>query len=361
MNSNNSDSYRDAQNQRLRDVLALHFDPHGGSPFWIERASALGFDPRREIKSVAELSRLGRFDLAVLSTRPIEDFVPRSLLSESRTQFILAETGGTAGTPSSAIHGRDEFEAAFVTPFVRAAERVGFPRGLNWLFVGPTGPHIIGRAARACARAMDSLEPFMLDFDPRWAKKLPDGSFGRKRYTEHILEQAERVLKTQTIGVLFATPPVLTALAQHMDAQRRARIRAIHFGGMPVSPALRSQLTAEFPNAVMLSGYGNTLFGVAPELSYDPSTGISYYAHGMRLVVQIVETEGFNVVPIGSRGRVLVHRLDETQFLPNVLERDTAIRVAPIQNAISDGFFADGLCDPQPVVDAAAPPALGLY
>lgn len=355
------DSYRNALDARLRHVLALHFDPHGGSPYWIERAKTLGFDPRREVTNASELCRLGRFDLAVLSARPIEDFVPQCLLAESRSQYILAETGGTSGTPSSAIHRSDEFEAAFVIPFVRAAQRVQFPRGLNWLFIGPSGPHIIARAARACARAMDSLEPFTLDFDPRWAKKLPDGSFGRKRYTEHILAQAERILRTQNIGVLFATPPILAALASHVDAIHRERIQAIHFGGMVVTAELRSKLALEFPRAILLSGYGNTLFGVAPELAYEPDTGVSYHAHGTRLVYQVVEPESLAVVPYGSRGRVLAHRLDETQFLPNVIERDTATRVPPVASAVLDGFVGDGLGDPQPTQDAVMQQILGLY
>lgn len=355
------DSNRYALDARLRHVLALHFDPHGGSPYWIERARNLGFDPRREITTFADLPRLERFDLSVLSTRPVEDFVPRCLLSDAKPQYILAETGGTAGTPCSAIHRSDEFEAAFVTPFVRAAQRVRFPRGLNWLFIGPSGPHIIGRAARACARAMDSLEPFTLDFDPRWAKKLPEGSLGRKRYTEHILAQAERILRTQKIGVLFATPPVLASLAPHVDAIHRERIQAIHFGGMVVTPELRRTLSREFPQALLLAGYGNTLFGVAPELVCDPQAEISYYAHGTRLVYQVVEPETMALVPYGSRGRVLAHRMDETQFLPNVIERDTATRVPPVASAAFDGFIADGLGDPQPLADVVAQHALGLY
>jgi thienamycin biosynthesis protein ThnN len=356
-----SDSYSNDLNERVRRIVALHFDPKGGSPYWIERAAALDFDPRREIVEFSALSRLGRFDLSVLATRPIEDFVPRCLFEKTKSSFLLAETGGTTGMPNSTLHRIDEFEDAFVTPFVKAANRVQLPRGLNWLFVGPSGPHIIGRAAQACARAMDSLEPFTLDFDPRWARKLPDGSFARQRYMEHILSQAERILRVQDIQILFATPPVLAALARHIDEKRRERIRGIHFGGMAVTHALRAQLKSEFPNAVMIAGYGNTLFGVAPELAYDSAMGVSYFAHGTRLVYQIVTADGMDPVPYGSRGNIVAHRLDEAQFLPNVAERDTAIRVPAIKSAAVDGFFTDGLCEPQPLIDASTPTASGLY
>jgi phenylacetate-coenzyme A ligase PaaK-like adenylate-forming protein len=351
----------DAISQRVRQVIALHFDPLMGSPYWLERAATLGFDPRNEITDLAGLGKLGRFDISVLSNRPIEDFVPRRFMEDRRTDFLVAETGGTTGNPSTGIHRRDEFEAAFVSPFVIAARRVEFPRGENWLFIGPSGPHIIGRAASACAKAMGSLDPFTLDFDPRWAKKLPANSFARSRYTEHILEQASRIMRIQKIGVIFSTPPVLASLAQHVSEENRERVRGIHLGGMSVSVELRKQLSCDFPKAILLAGYGNTLFGVAPELAFDSQTGISYFSHGVRLIYQVVNPTTLLAVPAGQRGQVLAHRLDEAQFLPNVLERDTAIRVQPPPMVQEDGFVSDGVCDPQPLVDATITTSLGIY
>ncbi|MBM4085160.1 MAG: hypothetical protein FJ272_10260 [Planctomycetes bacterium] len=352
---------------RLCRVLAVHFDPQGGSPYWLEKAAALDGDPRETIRSLDDLSRLGPMDEAALASRPVEDFVPRSLWSR-RTEFLVAETGGTLGRPKYAVHRADEFEAAFVQPFVVAANKMGFPRGENWLFVGPTGPHIIGKAARACAKAMDSADPFTVDFDPRWAKKMPDGSFARQRYLKHIVDQALRVVETQRIGVLFATPPTLESLAGQVSQEKRRRVRGIHFGGLPVSSELRARLADLFPNAVMLSGYGNTLFGMMPELAYDPKTGIDYFPHGARPVVRVVKTgdagcgqRGLCPVPYGERGQVLVHRLDETQFIANMLERDSAVRIPPRPDAVSDGFLLDGLRDPQPIVNEVTKPSLGLY
>ena len=56
-----------------------------------------------------------------------------------------------------------------------------------------------------------------------------------------------------------------------------------------------------------------------------------------------------------------LRELDEMQFLANVLERDTAIRVRPAHDAVADGFAQDGLRDPQPIVSDAIKPAIGLY
>jgi len=350
---------------RLRQVVARHFDPEGGSPYWIEKARRLGVDARAAIHTVEDLGLLGPMDSDALAARPIEDFIPRALLGR-RAEFVVAETGGTLGRPRYAAYRDDEFEAAFVRPFVVAARRVKFPRDERWLFVGPSGPHVIGKAAVAYARAMGSSDPFGVDFDPRWAKKLPERSFAQERYLEHIVEQALRVLATQRIGVLFSTPRALESLGERVAEAERRRIRGIVFGGMPVAAALRERLGELYPEAVMLSGYGNTLFGMAPELAYTAQDGIDYFPHGTRLVIRLVEDGEAaclgRVVEYGRRGRVVVHRLDETQLVVNLVERDTAVRIpAPGASAAVDGFVLDGLRDPQPIVSATVRPALGLY
>ena len=360
-------SIREKLDAHLRDIIAIHFDARNGAQYWIERAAALRIDAIQSIRCVDDLALLGPMDSAALAQRPVEDFVPRRFHNQ-KLKWVVAETGGTLGRPRFAVHREDEFQAAFVTPFVLAARRAGFPRELNWLFIGPSGPHIIGKAARACASALGSMDPFSVDFDPRWARKLPEQSAGRTRYLAHIEAQSLNVLNTQAVGVLFATPPVLASLAKKIEPQRREFIRGIHFGGMAVSTDLRAHLHALFPNAVQLSGYGNTLFGVTPELSFSAKTGIDYFPHGLRLVYRLMPREIADErarisqsVPMGERGQVLVHRLDETQFIANMIERDTAIRIAPPANAAADGFVLEGLRDPQPIVDDKIQPALGLY
>jgi hypothetical protein len=298
--------------------------------------------------------------------------VPRSQVSResSRAEWIIGETAGTLGRPKFAVHRRDEFEAAFVAPFVAAANRVAFPRGVNWLFIGPSGPHVIGKAARCCAQALQSPDPFTVDLDPRWAKKLTSGSFAARRYREHVENQALAVLESQAVGVIFSTPVVLESLGPRIPPEKRAAIRGIHLGGLAVSAAARAAFAENFPNAIILSGYGNTLFGMMPELAYSAHTGFDYYPHGMRLVVRVIEAgEGAEdlaerlgrQVAFGQRGQVVVHRLDETQFIANMVERDTAIRMPAPDGAASDGFALPGLRDPQPIINESVKPATGLY
>lgn len=353
-------------NERLKRILRIHFDRQQGTPYWLERQEQLGLDVCRRVQTVEDLAVLGPMDEAALANRPIEDFIPRAF--RDCRDYLLAETAGTLGRPKTAVHRTDEFETAFITPFIKAADRVDFPRGCHWLFVGPTGPHIIGRAARRCARALGAGDAFTVDFDPRWAKKLAVGGFAAQRYLNHIEEQALAVLEVQNIGVLFATPAVLTGLGEKTSPGKRQAIRGIHLGGMHASAEFMDRMNERFPNAMILSGYGNTLFGMIPQLQYARNTGFDYYPHSERLVVRLVPLCEAGDAPdlparvgYGRRGQVMVHRLDEMQLLVNVLERDTAVRIEPNAEAAADGFVQDGLRDPQPIVSETIKPVMGLY
>jgi hypothetical protein len=391
--------------RRLERVLRIHFDAERGTPYWLEKQRELGIDAVKQIRTVEDLAILGPMAEHALAERPVEDFIPRAL--RGNNDYLIAETAGTLGRPKTAVHRTDEFEAAFIVPFVQAARRAGFAEGGHWLFLGPTGPHIIGRAARRCAQALGAADAFTVDFDPRWAKKLPAGSFAAQRYLAHIEEQALAVLRVQKIEVLFVTPAVLSSLTEKIDDTRRGAIRGIHLGGMAASAEFMTRTAQMFPNAVILSGYGNTLFGMLPQLRYSKETGFDYFAHGDRLVVRLIplgkngeEPDIAACVDYGARGRVMVHRLDEMQFLPNLLERDTAVRIPPVgsvpvrpgegrkvrteegRNDLlpsypppflpsssvahgittnTDGFLQDGLRDPQPIVSETVKPSIGLY
>jgi len=367
MTSSQIKTATDALTARLQHVIGLHFDPDGGSPYWIEKARQLDIDADRQIRCIEDLALLGPMDEAALSERPIEDFIPKSLMHK-KTEFIFAETAGTIGRPKFAVHMAEEFQAAFVDPFVAAARRVDFPEKLNWLFVGPTGPHIIGKAAQSCARALGSPDVFGVDFDPRWAKKLAVGSFAIKRYLEHVEAQALRVLEVQEIGVIFSTPAVLESLANKISTEKCMHIKGVHLGGMSASAQFMNSMADMFPDAVVLSGYGNTLFGMMPQLDYDEANGFDYYPQGNRLIVQIVQYDESNnaqfqnrSVEYDKRGQVLVHRLDEVQFIANMVERDTAVRIEPRADAASDGFVLDGIRDPGPIITENTKPVIGLY
>jgi hypothetical protein len=178
----------------------------------------------------------------------------------------------------------------------------------------------------------------------------------RRRYLEHVLEQAEAVLATQRIGVLFGTPPVLEPLGERLPLDIRQRIVGVHLGGLPSTSAFLENLaTRWFPNARVMGGYGNSLAGVCPEVEIRPGRPPEYFPYGTRLVL------GVDASTPGACGPVRFHRLDQSAFLPNVIERDEAVAVAPPPEALALGFVLCGLRDPKPAPAAVKPPSGGLY
>ncbi len=345
--------------ERLRRILAVHFHPELGTPYWIDRARLLGVDPIREINTVEDLALLGDMTPHDLCARPMVDYVPQ-VFHRRLDRFIVGQTGGTTGGGTWTIYRDDEFQEAFVRPFALAADHVGFPRAARWLYVGPSGPHIIGKVAAHLARSVGSGDPFSVDFDARWAKRLTEGSFARDRYTQHVVEQAMTVIDSQEIGVLFITPAVLARLARLMTVEQRERVEGVHYAGMAISPQEMERFQLElFPTAVHLSGYGNTLFGCCLEVTTVAGRPLDYYPYGHRLLLEVVDDRG-EPVPNGAIGTVRFTRLDESMLLVRMVERDEASRVA-LPDPAPGGYSLAGVRNPGPRVSAAQPVSLGLY
>src|SRR5581483_748641 len=178
-----------SMDDRLCDLLHLHFHPEWGSSYWLEREDRLGWSVRDRIQTLDDLWLLGPTPTADLARYSVRAFVPKAL-HRQWPRFITGETAGTSGLPSATVYREDEFQEAFITPFLQVARATRFPRGANWLWVGPSGPHIIGKVVRELARQTASMDPFSVDFDPRWAKRLADGSTARQRYLDHVVAQA---------------------------------------------------------------------------------------------------------------------------------------------------------------------------
>lgn len=345
--------------ERLRRVVNVHFDPNLGTPYWLDRQAALGLDLRRALRDLDSLAILGTMTPSDLTGRPLRDFVPRRF-HDRLSGFIVGQTGGTTGVDVWTTYRPDEFAEAFVTPFALAAEHVGFPRAERWLYVGPSGPHIIGKVVRALSGCLGGHDPFSVDFDARWAKKLPDGSYARERYLAHVIEQAMRVIEIQDVGVLFTTPAVLAPLADAMSPDQRRRIRGIHYGGMEISAeTLADFQTRRFPNAVHLSGYGNTLFGCCLELDISAGRTPEYFPFGSRLIIETVDRHA-QVARDGEVGTVRFTRLDESFLIVRMLERDVGVAAAVPRDA-PIGFLRDGVRAPHSPLSPAPHTGGGLY
>jgi hypothetical protein len=353
--------------ERLLDLLGLHFHPEWGSRYWLGRQEQLGWCVRDRVRSLDDLWLLGPMPTADLSRFSVRDFIPRGLHGQL-PRFIVGETAGTSGPPSATAYREDEFQAAFITPFLQVAAATGFPRGQTWLWVGPSGPHIIGKVVRELARQTGSMDPLSVDFDPRWAKRLADGSTARQRYLDHVITQAVDVMRREEVGVLFITPPALAALTARLGDREREAIRGIHYGGMSLTAETVNEFRTSFPRAVHLAGYGNTLFGVVMEVSDSHRHAMDYFPLGERVQFHLVrgpagDPPSWPPTPSadGQTGRVLFHRLDASCLIVGMLERDQAESVPPSPEAAALGGCANGLRNPRPLAALTPRLQLGLY
>src|SRR6186713_1200881 len=125
------DAARRAAGERLdawvREVVAWHFDPATGTPFWLERARHLGFDPVREVKTYDDLDRFGPFQDEWLRGGPVRRWVPKGYADRPVSVF---ETGGSTGVPKARI-SIDDFRIDY-TAFSATLPDEFFPKGSDW-------------------------------------------------------------------------------------------------------------------------------------------------------------------------------------------------------------------------------------
>jgi hypothetical protein len=341
--------------RHLKDILQWHFSPETGSLFWLKHKENLSFDPLRDVNKLADL-RMFPDVSDELRTVPVELLLPAG---SADSPFEVYESGGTLGAPKRIVEHRSRLEGVdWVETVLPAFDGAG-----HWLHIGPTGPHIVGRSVRRLAQLRHAMF-FTVDFDPRWVKLLIRTNRRplADEYVQHVLDQVEVIAESQDVRVLFATPPVLAALCGRAKLYRMLadRITGIIWSGTSIDgTSLRLLQTEFFPRTKVRGIYGNSLMGIAPQRSPGPcdTHPCVFQTFQPRSVVEVVDPRTRRRVPPGDRGRVLVHLLTKDLFLPNVMERDTAIRIA---SAGTDE--GDDLADIQPFRPASGAQVIeGVY
>jgi phenylacetate-coenzyme A ligase PaaK-like adenylate-forming protein len=126
---------REQLDAHVREVVAWHFSPETGTPLWLDRAKTLGFDPRKDVQGFDDLKKFGLFEDEWLRGGPVRRWVPKAL--QNRPIYVF-ETGGTTGIPKSRVNVED-FRIDY-EQFSNTLPEQYFPKGSNWLMLGPSGP-----------------------------------------------------------------------------------------------------------------------------------------------------------------------------------------------------------------------------
>ena len=303
----------------------------------------------------------GLFDDEYLRGGPVERWIPKGLAGKPVYTF---ETGGTTGTPKSRININD-FRVDY-EQFSDTLPDEHFPRGSNWLMLGPSGPRRLRLAVEHLAQHRGGI-CFCVDLDPRWVIKLIRKGWTEhlKAYQEHVIDQALTILESgHDIRCMFTTPKLLEALALRLEDNDSSLggkgITGVFSGGTEFTPQWNRFAHEELLEGVyMTPTYGNTLMGLAASAPSGPHNDykITYYAPQPRAVVQVVDPDDPDrLVDYGETGRVMLTTLTKEFFLPRFLERDEGEREPPYE-----AYPWDGVSGLRPFSRFAAKTTVGVY
>lgn len=339
-NNSLSQKIQEAQERldaHVRETVQWHFNPETGCPFWLDYASKLDFDPRKEIGGYQDLKILGHFEDNWLRGGPVRKWMPKALANEPVYVF---ETGGSTGVPKTRINMKDYQKDYEI--FGDTLSDDGFPKGADWLMLGPTGPRRLRLAIEHLAQHRGGIA-FFVDLDPRWVNKLiKRGNHAElELYTEHVIGQALNILRAHdNIRCLFTTPKLLEALCQKINL-KKIGIKGIFCGGTEMNAQFHRFAREELvPGIDFVPTYGNTLMGLAVNKPFDPADNyaIIYYPPSPRAVFELVNPENpEEPVDYGQTGRVMLTTLTNEFFMPRFLERDEGERAEPIESCPWDG------------------------
>jgi phenylacetate-coenzyme A ligase PaaK-like adenylate-forming protein len=353
---------KDKLDAHVRETVNWHFDPENGTPFWLEKAKSFRFDPRKDVKSFDDLKLFGLFEDDWLRGGPVRRWVPKSL---HKKPIYVFETGGTTGIPKSRVVVEDHW--IDYEMFSESLPEKYFPKGANWLMLGPSGPRRLRLAVEHLCQYRGGI-CFCVDLDPRWVIKLIKKGWMEhlKAYQEHVIDQAMTVLSANhEIKCMFTTPKLLDSLAARIEKEgstiAKMGITGIFCGGTEMTSQWIRFAIEEFlgPEVYIAPTYGNTLMGLAA--SEMPTAAenykIAYYAPEPRAVAQVVDFDNNDkLVDYGQEGRVMLTTLTKELFIPRFLERDEGVREKP-----SAKYPWDGVSGVKPFRAFAATTTVGVY
>jgi phenylacetate-coenzyme A ligase PaaK-like adenylate-forming protein len=326
----------------LRSALAWHFGEDTGSPFWLRAAKQLEFNPMTDVETFTDL-RLFPNLVDQLRDVPVEDLIPRGYGSPPPVPRIF-ESGGTTGPPKRTAQLPDWLEQ--VTRWqMEDFTAGGFVAGRGLLCLMPNGPHGVGYFSRVVSERLGSVfHP--IDLDPRWVKKIAarNATAELAAYVDHVIEQAKFILQTQDVGNLHTTPPLLEAMARDDTILElvNQKVRYVLLSGAHVDIDTLDLLGDMVPDTAITMVFGSTMIlsqartratdSSADPFVFDPRTPY--------VVFWVIDPDGGAVVPYGERGQVVMNHISKGMFIPNNLERDTAIRMPGPNGQIGDSLSA---------------------
>jgi phenylacetate-coenzyme A ligase PaaK-like adenylate-forming protein len=349
------------------ETVQWHFHDSTGCPFWLEKKRELNFDPLTEVRCYEDLKKFPEFQDEWLRGGPVRRWVPRALADKPVYVF---ETGGTTGIPKSRI-AVDDFRTDY-SLFSETLPDQYFPKGSNWLMLGPSGPRRLRLAVEHLAQHRGGIS-FCIDLDPRWVIKLIKKGWMEhlNAYKAHCIDQAITILTAgHDVKCMFGTPKLIESLCLELENRgttlAETGVTGIFSGGTEFTPQWTKFCVEELfggppeeSGIYMTPTYGNTLMGLACSEPVTKANGykITYHAPEPRAVVEVVDFDKTDEpVGYGQTGRVKLTTLTKEFFVPGFLERDEGEREPP--HAL---YPWDGVSGVRPFSRLAEATTVGVY
>jgi phenylacetate-coenzyme A ligase PaaK-like adenylate-forming protein len=320
----------------LRSAIAWHFGEDTGCAFWLRAAKKLDFDPLTDIETFDDLRKFPNL-LHELRDAPVEDLIPRGYGSPAPIPLIF-ESGGTTGAPKRTAQLPDWVEQ--VTRWqVEDFASGGFVRGSGLVCLMPSGPHGVGYFSREVSRRLGAAF-HGVDLDPRWVKKLTARGAAAEvsLYVDHILEQAQFVLQTQHVANMHTSPPLFDAIARNdrLADLVNQNVRYLLLSGAHVDIDTLELLREIFPQTTITMAFGSTMILSQAMTRTTPEGEFVFHPRAPYVVFWVVDPGTGEQVGHGQRGQVVMNHISKGTFIPNNLERDTAMRMPGLPGQVGD-------------------------
>ncbi|MFB6299723.1 MAG: hypothetical protein ABEH65_05630 [Halobacteriales archaeon] len=321
----------------LQTVMELHFHPEYGTPYWLDRESELGFDPRTDITSVEDLSKFPEADEEVLRSSEFRYVTPQYY---DVTNLDISNSSGTTGQKKSMPYGRPVTED-MAEWYAWHVDQRSSTDG-DWFAIGPYGlyeRHLVS-AANACGQACHfvGIEPKRLKKQARvlqemtsgvggFMRSLPDLKSGLKGIPrfEATLQAAGDIVASQSFTHFASGVGIPQRLHPKLETRGPTDpkdVETLLLSGGHIPAEEREELASLYPNASIVPMYATSFTGAC--IDHPDTDHVAYYPMAPSAFLDVV-SDG-EPVSVGERGRTVIHRVGADFLWPMQVERETARR-----------------------------------
>ena len=283
---------RERLDAHVRDIVRWHFDPATGCPFWLDTRA----DARRSIRGTT-IHGYDDLDRSVRSRTSGCAAGRCGAGCRRRTRTSRSSSSRPAAAPAcrSRASRIEDFRIDYEN-FSETLPDEYFPKGADWLMVGPSGPRRLRLAVEHLAQHRGGI-CFMVDLDPRWVIKLI--KMRQMEQVEAVQAPCDRSGPDAPARARQHQVPVHDAEAARSAvregvARRRWASRGVFCGGTEMTPQFHRFAVEELLDGVYFAPtYGNTLMGLATHKPAEPEDNyaIIYYPPAPRAMIEVVDPD----------------------------------------------------------------------